>query len=175
MENSAGQAQGARFTMDFEIQRCSRRCAVTGRDLKPGETFYSVLCSRGADVVRSDYAEESWKGPPDESLGWWKSQMPDANARKIHWAPNDVMLHYFEQLDEHEDRQDVRYVLALLMLRRRIVRLEERQHDDRGRELMILYCPRNETEYQVTAVDPSPQRISVIQQELARLLFADAA
>ena len=70
--------------IDFEVQRCTRRCAKTDREFKAGEVFYSILVSQGAAVVRYDYSSEAWEGPPEEAIGWWKSQMPDANANKLH-------------------------------------------------------------------------------------------
>ena len=161
--------------LDFEVQRCTRRCATTDRELQPGETFYSVLQVEGAAVVRSDYCDEAWQGPPDEVLGWWRSQMPSPSAKKLHWAPNDVMLHYFEQLENQPQKQDVRYVLALLMIRRRVVRLEDTEDLGDDRELMVIFCPRNENEYKVSVVPPTEERINEIQKELAELLFADAA
>ena len=161
--------------LDFEVQRCTRRCATTDRELQPGETFYSVLRVEGADVVRSDYCDEAWLGPPDEALGWWRSQMPTPSTNKLHWAPNDVMLHYFEQLENQPQKQDVRYVLALLMIRRRVVRLEDTEDLGDDRELMVIFCPRNENEYKVSVVPPTEERINEIQKELAELLFADAA
>jgi hypothetical protein len=156
------------------VQRCTRRCAASDRELKPGETFYSVLVSDGADVVRYDYAADAWPGAPEGTLGWWKSQMPDPQAHKLHWAPNDVMLHYFEQLASEPEKEDTRYVLALLMLRRRVLRLEQTQTDDQGRETMTLYCAKKESEYHVTVADPNDERIGQIQDELAQLLFAKA-
>lgn len=159
--------------LDFEIQRCSRRCAATDRELTPGEWFYSVLLAEGGDVVRRDFAADAWQGPPEEAIGWWKSQMPSPDAKKMHWAPNDVMLHYFEQLEGREDKQDVRYVLALLMVRRRIMKLEESVTEDE-QEILVLYCPRNENQYRVPVVNPTPEQVEQIQEELAQLLFADA-
>lgn len=161
--------------LDFEVQRCTRRCAATDRELKPGEYFYSVLVAEGAEVVRYDYCEEEWKEAPENALGWWKSQMPDPHAHKLHWAPNDVMLHYFEQLSSDGDKPDTQYVLALLMLRRRIVRLDETQADEQGNEVLVLYCPKKETEFRVHVTDPEPERIDQIQEELAKLLFAKAS
>ncbi len=164
-----------RIVLDFEIQRCTRHCAETNREFEPGETFYSVLIAEGADTVRRDYCQEAWKGPPENVLGWWKSIMPDRNANKVHWAPNDVMLHYFEQLEDRPDRVDTRYILALLMIRRRVVRLEETETNDSGREVMNLYCPRNEKQYEVVVDTPDEKRVDEIQQELAELLFSKAA
>lgn len=158
--------------MDFEVQRCTRRCAKTDREFQAGEEFYSVLIPEGANVARQDIAITAWEGPPEQNLGWWKSQMPDINERKLHWAPNDVMLHYFEQLDGLADSSDTRYVLALLMVRRRIVKLVETEHDAAGREVLVLYCSKNENEYKVPVLHPTADRAKQIQEELAKLLFA---
>ena len=113
--------------MDFEVQRCTRHCAETGRELAPEEAFYSTLVAEGADVVRRDYCADAWQGPPENSLGWWKSRMPARDARKLHWAPNDVMLEYFEQLENQPEKADVRYTLALLLVRRRVARHEDEE------------------------------------------------
>jgi hypothetical protein len=161
--------------LDFEVQRCTRRCAKTDRELRPGEVFYSVLVPEQAQVVRYDYAEQTWEGPPDGAIGWWKSRMPEPHSNKLHWAPSDVMLHYFEELEGRPDRQDERYILALLLLRRRIARAEETDSDDAGRTVMVLYCPKKEKQYRVPVVMPTADRIREIQEGLARLLFADAA
>ncbi len=160
--------------IDYEIQRCTRHCATTGRELQPGETFYSTLAAEGAEVVRRDYSQEAWQGPPEGVLGWWQAVMPERTSKKLHWAPNDVMLDLLETLESQPDKSDMRYVLALLLIRRRVVRLEETEHDDSGQEVSVLYCPRREATYRVATSMPNDERTAEIQQELARLLFADA-
>ena len=161
--------------IDFEVQRCTRHCATSQRALEPGEEFYSVLASEGAEVVRYDYSTDGWAGPPEQCLGWWKSRMPQPDQRRLNWAPNDVMLDLLERYAEQPDNQDLRYVLALLLIRRRVVRLEETEQDEAGREQMVLYCPKNEQTYHVLTVTPNEDRVDEIQQTLAKLLFADAA
>jgi hypothetical protein len=161
--------------LDFEIQRCSRRCSVSDRELKNGETCFSALVPRGGDVVRLDYAAEAWPGPPEGAIGWWKSTVVDPNAGRPHWAPNDVMLNYFERLLEEPAADDARYVLALLLVRRRIARVERSERDAGGREQLVIYCPRNEREYRVVEAMPSAERALEIQQQLAELLQAHGA
>jgi hypothetical protein len=160
--------------IDYEVQRCTRHCAASGRELEPGEAFYSTLTAEGAQVVRHDFAPEAWQGPPEGVLGWWKSQMPARNAKKLHWAPNDVMLELLESLEAQPDKWDMRYVLALLLIRRRVVRMEETEKDAAGQEVSVLYCPRRDTTYRVATAMPGEQRTAEIQEELARLLFANA-
>ena len=160
--------------MDFEVDRCSRECAASGRALVEGEEFFSVLVAEGSQVRRLDYAAEAWSGAPAGALGWWKSRMPAPAARKARLAPSDVLLELFHSLAEVEASRDMRYVLALLMVRRRILRLEETLLDDAKNETLVLYSPRDEQTYEVPAVLPDEQRTQEIQDELARLLFADA-
>ncbi|MGA2619131.1 MAG: hypothetical protein ABSF26_16095 [Thermoguttaceae bacterium] len=156
--------------MDYEVERSARRCSATGREFAPGEEFYSALVAEGAELRRSDFSVAAWQGPPPGSVGWWKSQVPDHRAARRHWAPNDVLLHCFDGLAEQSEKQAMRYVLALLLVRRRVMRLEEERHDDQGREILVLYCPRREATYEVPALVPDPAGAEQIQQELARLL-----
>jgi hypothetical protein len=155
--------------MDYEVQRSTRHCTVSGREFAPGETYYSALVAEGMDLKRYDYAADAWPGPPAETVGWWKSQIPDRTTARKHWAPNDVMLQFWDELAEQPHKQDMRYVLTLLLIRRRVFRLEEEKFEA-GQELLVVYCPRRETTYQVLAVAPEPPRIDQIQEELAALL-----
>ncbi len=156
--------------LDYEIQRCSRRCSLTDRELKDGETCFSALLAVGADVVRRDYAAEAWSGPPEGAIGWWQQTVVDPNLGRLHWAPNDVMLGYFERLADDPAAEDARYVLALLLVRRRIARVERTGTDNAGRNVLVLFCPRSELEYQVAEVVPTPERAEAIQAQLAELL-----
>ena len=160
---------------DFEVQRCSRRCAKSDRELQPGEVYYSALVESGSELQRLDFAADAWNQPPEGTVAWWKSNMPGAGAKRPHWAPNDVLLDYFQSLERDPAKGDVRYVLALLLVRRRIVRWEHSETDDQNQEIMVLYCPRHEIEFRVPVLMPTRERELEILQELSRLLVTPAA
>jgi hypothetical protein len=185
--------------LEFEVQRGTRRCAATDRALEPGDECYSVLDIRGADVVRKDFCPEGWSGAPDGAFGWWKSRVPEPSAKKIKLAPNDVLLELFDQLAERPDQTDLRYVLTLLLIRRRVLRIEEVSGDHPAgsarcqvsgkssssdlrpstpdpspSEIMHVYCPKRDANYEVTVSMPTGTRIDEIQQQLSELLIADA-
>jgi hypothetical protein len=174
--------------LDFEVQRCARRCAATDRALEPGDECYSILEVKGAEVIRKDYCPEGWSGAPEGVFGWWKSRVPEPTAKKIKLAPNDVLLELFDQLADRLDQADLRYVLTLLLIRRRVLRLEEvsvgnssdTRHptpdtfQDGETELMHVFCPKREASYAVPVHMPTGPRIDEIQQQLSDLLIADA-
>jgi hypothetical protein len=178
-------AAAAPMHLDFEIQRSTRRCAATDRALVPGEAFFSVLEGRGADVVRSDFSPEAWQGPPEGAIGWWMARVPEASAKKVKLAPNDVLLQLFDQLGDQAENEDMRYVLALLLIRRRVLRVETPvellgsplQPDRNGEtgEMITLYCPKRDTSYCVSVVMPEGKRVDEIQQRLSEWLIAEAA
>ena len=159
--------------IEFDLQKCTRKCAATGREFAPGDVYFSELVPDGASVVRRDYGEAEWSGESENAIGSWKSRVPDPKQRRISWAPNDVLLQYFVELHENRQKADVLYVLTLLLVRRRILRLEATEADDNG--AMVLYCPRQESEYRVEVVTPEPERITQIQDDLAQLLFSEAS
>ena len=127
--------------MDYEIERSAKCCTATGRQFVPGEEFYSALIAAGDELKRCDYSTEGLAGATaghDRLV-----EVADARParRRAHWAPNDVLLNFFDELAEQPDKQDMRYVLALLLVRRRVMRMEEEQRDEAGQERLMLYCP----------------------------------
>jgi hypothetical protein len=160
--------------MEYEVERCTRHCAASGRELKEDEEFYSVLTTEKKDVRRHDYAAEAWAGPPEKALAWWKSRMPTREAKKGQLAPNEVLLQLFAELEHVPEKADLRYVLALLLVRRRVLREEESAHDDSEGEVMVLYSPREERTYRAAVAVPDEGRAEQIQTELRQLLFAEA-
>tara|TARA_Y100001934_G_C12038413_1_gene624833 strand:+ start:127 stop:609 length:483 start_codon:yes stop_codon:yes gene_type:complete len=159
--------------VDFQIQRCTRRCSVTEKEFKPGEIFYSVLISDGAAIIRQDFSKDAWEGAPEDSVGWWQSCMPAVTGKKMGWAPNDVMLEFFHELADKPEKSDLRYVLTLLLIRRRVMRLEETKSEEDSQEKLVVYCSRREETYHVPVTHPDPARSREIQDELANLLLAN--
>ena len=158
--------------MDFDVQKPTRTCAATGAEIAAGRTFYSALVREGAEVRRLDYTAEAWTGPPADAVGWWKSVMPERDgAAKRKLAPSEVLLELFRELIDAPDRHDLRYVLTLLLIRRRLLRLEDTTTDDAGKETMVLYCGRDEQTYRVPTTKPDEARAEEIQQYLSQLLY----
>lgn len=156
--------------LDFEISHCSRHCATSGRTFAPTEPYFSTLHIEGGIAVRRDYATEAWHGAPEEALAWWKSQTPSAGGARLKLAPQDVLLNLFVELADQPDEAEFRYVLGLLLVRRRIVKLEETRRDAEG-ETMVLDCPRREERFELRVAPPDAQRTEALQRRMIDLLY----
>ena len=112
---------------DFKLRSRNRSCAVSGTELKGGDVYYSALMEEGDDVVRQDILADHWNDPPENCIGWWKAEIPIVDSTKVYWAPRSVIFDYFVDLQSKPDKAIVLYLLTLLMIRKRYLKLEEIQ------------------------------------------------
>lgn len=165
--------------LDYEVHRCTRRCAATDRRLEPGERYYSVLRTTGKEVERIDYSAGAWSEPPENAIAWWQSRIPDeSSGPKL--APNEVMLRLFDEWGDNPAQADARYVLTLLLLRRRIFRPTESMGLDESvspeaSEALVVYCPTRDDSYSVPVVMPDDERAAEIDTQLNELLYSATA
>ncbi len=152
----------------------SCECCVTHRKFQPDEEYVAVLFESGGSYVRKDYSLEAWKEhAPEKYLAMWKTRAPShTEPRKSRAAVNDVLLAMFDRLRECGKSPDKLYVLSLLLVRRRIMRLEE-QFDENAAQYLRLYSQFRDEYYQIPVVSPTPKRQSEIQAELTDVLVGN--
>jgi hypothetical protein len=170
--------------MDLKLHRPHGCCHRSRRQFAPGELFYSALVRSSAGLERIDCAAECWDGPPERSLAWWRSSYPAPHTGGAELAPVDVLLDVLERLDGQPDAASLRYLLALVLVRRRVLRLVERKRDagaedDAGRAADILQlhlaCRRRDSAYTVAVAPPTAADEGAIQERLASLLWSGGA
>ena len=160
--------------LDLDFRACSRSCAVTERPLEPGSVYFSVLKLEENDLTRLDYCVDAWTGPPADCVGWWRAQVPPKEDSQPKLAPLDVMLNLFEALADLPAEREFRYLLGLLLLRRRSLRRDDSTLNDEGQEVLTLHCPRREKDYELVVAEPSSEQVVKLQQQMFDLLYASS-
>lgn len=107
---------------EYKVGRCTRVCHSQSRPLRDGEWYYSVVLESDEEFVRQDYSAESWTGPPENAIGWWKSRMPMSDQKKMVLAPPEVLIDMLRQMEAVPSRAKSRYLLVLMLMRRKLVR-----------------------------------------------------
>ncbi len=157
---------------DYQIQSSAYRCAKSGRELQPGEKFFSVVYDRGSEFVREDVSQEAWQGPPPDAFSFWLAKAPPREPSRRPRFDDELLLDFFQRfVQEESDPKKVsfRYILALLLMRRRRLRLEEARIEG-DRELLVLRCPRTRQAYRVVNPKLSDQALAEVQDEVQRVL-----
>ena len=90
----------------------------------------------------------------------------------MYWAPRDVLLAYFDSLVEKPDYQPTVYVMALLLVRKRILQLVDSETNEEGEFLELKFAKENRT-YKIPVVELSNEQVTNIQQDLGEQLFTD--
>ncbi len=160
--------------LNFDISRTSRKCSVTQRELARGEEFISALVDDDGQFKRMDFCLESWEGAPDNCIGWWKCRIPNLQTGRVYWAPRDVLMAYFEKLLEHPGNADIAFVMSLVLIQKRILRLLETD-ETTVPPTQVLRHNQTRNIYRVPEIEIAPDRVSAIQDELAEQLFTDHA
>jgi len=152
---------------DFDIAAPARACVVSGRELRPGDAVISVVADDAGKFVRTDYAAEAWSGPPDGAIAWWASRIPTSAKPQKPTYNEDVLLDLFRHLAEAADPQRVsfRYVVALLLMRRKRLKFEDLKKVN-GQDVLIVRDVRSGVRYD--ALDPrlDEEAIVSVQDEV---------
>ena len=158
--------------LDFEVRCCSRHCVKTGNVLQPGEVYFSVLEVQEAETIRRDYCAQAWQEPSGECLGWWRSRVP-VKDEKPRLAPTDVMLNLFAALEDKPSDAQFRYLLGLLLIRRRVLRREDSIRNESDQEVLTVFAPRRDKRYELIVDEPDEEGSAQIQQRMIDLLYGD--
>lgn len=159
--------------LEFELKNCSRTCAATARPLNPGEVYFSVLVTAGNDFARQDFSVDAWQGPPENCIGWWRSRIPTKDDSQPRLAPIDVMLNLFEALEDRPTELAFRYLLGLLLLRRKVLRRDDSRRDEQGREVLTMHCQRRQKDYDLVVAEPDSEQAAKLQDQMLNLLYGN--
>jgi hypothetical protein len=160
--------------VDYQLKSIGKTCAATGEPLEAGSTCHSVLVDRNGELLRLDYSEEGWKGPPEDSVGEWLALVPD-DTPKPKVIDTEALMRYFEQLSEDPNpaHDQMHYVLALLLLQKRRLRIDGQRTDDDGNEFLQVIGSKSEGPYEVADQDLDEQEIANLQATLNAQLEAE--
>ncbi len=131
----------------YDIERPTGQCAVDGQHLVAGESFIAALVEFevaeegqkqeqakskiGGDnalgLKRLDFSLEAWDkiDRPDALYCFWKTVVPEANAKKKMFVDNQVLMDILNKLEGDEKRRAFRFVLSLVLTRKRLLRFED--------------------------------------------------
>lgn len=159
------------MSANWEVSKSQRVCAITGKVLEVGDNFFSGLKEEEDSFVRLDYSQEAWEEleQKDEFFSFWRSKIlaPDENKKKKLIIDVEAFYTFFCNLagDEKHNRMLFRYLIALILVRKRVLKLEEIEKSPEG-EALILLDIRKKEEVRVPVLDATEEELEAAQLEL---------
>ncbi len=113
----------------YEFGRRTGVCRVSGRAIAPGETYIAALIEKTAEegegLDRADFTLEAWESSarPSRLFAFWRATLDSEDSNKPTLIDDESLLGLFEQLEGASEpkRLAFRYVLALLLVRKRLL------------------------------------------------------
>lgn len=158
----------------WKLQRRQAVCAACEHEFEEGERHASTLVS-GADdgLGRTDLCDRCWRGSKAEEvqedpdvLFWWftRHALKPRQSVQLDMASLERLFVELEGREEHKVRE-LRYVLCLLLMRKRRVKLE-RVLREGGTETFLVRRPKLDARYRVHVFDFDVERVAEIRAEL---------
>src|SRR5476651_1796755 len=161
------------LSQEWNIQSRALQCGVSGRPFEKGERVFSALYWREGQYVRVDLCAEAWDARNEniEPLSAWQTEfVPPAPP-----APETLRKDDAESLlrrlitDNSAAMRNARYILALMLERKKVVRQIERQRNEGLSVLVYEHIPTGEV---WLIEDPGLKlgELQSVQEEVAHLL-----
>ncbi|MCX5654964.1 MAG: hypothetical protein NTY65_09990 [Planctomycetota bacterium] len=162
---------------EYKIDASSRRCRTCGRVIEVNEEYYSAVAETAQEnlLERHDFCGPCWKPPEGGYFSYWKARVPEPEP-DTHRGPRLIDMGRLMQLFEHlADSEEVqarrfRYVLALVLMRKRRLRVvESRRLKDGGEELTLREVGTQRT-HAVSAPPVTEDEIRSVADRLREVL-----
>ncbi len=169
---------------DFKISKTAGICTQTGEEIAPGEPFMAVARITDDEILREDYRLAAWEQLDTEAiaadpdvLGIWRTRRPQPEEKKKLLIDDNLILQFFERLDGTDDpsRQNFRYVLCLILMRKRLLAYEGMQRREDGTEVWQMRRRGSDNMHEV--IDPrlDEDKITAVSQQLGDIMQQDFA
>ncbi|MCA9293649.1 MAG: hypothetical protein KDA20_07540 [Phycisphaerales bacterium] len=158
--------------VSYPIGRAAEKCAATGHVFEPGEAHIACLIesTEQEGLERRDYTLDAWAtSRPKDVFAFWRGTIPEPGAPKSTIVGDDELFDLLDSLADADEpkRLAFRYALALLMVRKRLLRqvgLREAKGEDPGALLVRL-----------KGSDPESTPIEILNPPLDAAILADVA
>src|ERR1700683_981985 len=166
------------LTQEWNIQARALQCAVSGRPFEKGERVYSALYWREGQYARVDLCAEAWNARNEniEPLSAWQTDFVPPPPPEQETLRKDDAESLLRRLvaENAPGTRNARYILALMLERKKVLRQVERQRQDGISTLVYEHLPSGEV---WLVEDPSLKlgELSDVQDEVAHLLGAAEA
>ena len=159
---------------DWEIKSRAHVCARTEKEFAPGEIFYTLLIREGDGFRREDLCEEAWdtRNENIQPFSFWRSKYEPPAPPRPEPLPRDDAEGLLRRLVAENDPayKNVRYILALMLERKRMLRPVESSDPDM---LVYEHVATGET---IVLANPhlGLEQIPEVQREVSALLAPDS-
>ena len=157
----------------YDVPRPAGHCRVTGRKLEVGERFFAAIRETPEGVERLDVSPEAWASFDRAGLlAFWQTAMPAHEEKRKVFVDDEVLCTLFERLADASEpvKVNFRFVLGLILMRKRLVVYEDARHEPDGRDVWVVRMKGRDERLDLTDPKLDEQQVAEVSQQLGEIL-----
>jgi hypothetical protein len=156
---------------DWEIHKPQGTCAGSGNKIEPEQEYIASLIETPEGMQRKDYCVEYWNENKPQVYCYWKSVMPKPDQKKKLFIDDAMLMSFFERLatETDEEKLSFRFVLALILMRKRLLKYESSKNDN-GNETCVLKVAGRDQTAEVINPHLTEDKIEQLSAQLGQIL-----
>jgi hypothetical protein len=163
------------MNQEWSIQSRSTKCSITGEPFRGGEHFYTLLFHEKGELRREDLSEAAWKARDSarEPFSFWRSKFepppPPSPEPLGKQTAEDLLRSYM--VEDNAQHANARYILALMLERKRLLRQVEAHKGEKGERTLIYEHVKTGEVFLVPDPELHLDQIEKVQMEVSSLLM----
>lgn len=165
---------------DWSLQSRGHHCTSTQKPFEEGEYFYTLLFDETTGYRREDLCDDAYKALPADApqpFSFWRSKYapppPAAPETLAKHTAEDLLRAYM--LEDTPQHTNARYLLAVMLERKRILKEVETKRSDDGTLIRIYEHGKSGEVFVIPDPELKLDEIEHVQIEVASLLSPPAA
>ena len=141
----------------------------------PAEEFVAVLVDAGEELRRCDYCPRCWdaRDPDGEEAVFsvWRCRNPEPEEPRRQLVGNESLMDLFEKLAGSDEpaKLDLRFVLGLMLMRKRLLVYDRTGAGDDGREVWTMHWKNRDDPISVVNPQLDDEKIAQVAEQLGAL------
>ncbi len=161
---------------EYDISKSDYLCCSCRKRLVQGMELVATVREVAEELRREDFCTDCWTARPhqdaDALVGLWRVRVPPPMEKKKLLIDDELLLELFERLEQADTavKRDLRFVLALILMRKKLLIYDRAEPGDSGQETWVLH--RRGSEHPLKVVNPrlDEARITELNTQLGQIL-----
>jgi hypothetical protein len=156
------------------VARPLDQCAACSRQLGPGEEYVATVVATPEGLVRQDRCVACAGVKKDNVFSFWRGKRPLQKSGALPRLDFDSLLELLRRLDGRDDSSScrLRWIVTILLLRRRLVQITNRSAAD-GVEVLEIKPRHDDRTYLVKDPKLSTEDFDSLHDDLSKIFNLD--
>jgi hypothetical protein len=161
---------------DYEISKLNDVCRSCRREFQVDQEIVATLREADELFQREDYCPACWEACPDRNspsvVAVWQAKVPRPQEKKKLFVDDELLVNLFERLDgtEESSRINFRFVLALVLMRKRLLVYDRMEKQPDGTETWLMHLKGDEAVHKLVNPKMDQEKTAEVSRSLSEIL-----